>query len=78
MSKHKRGHDLLVAFIRDQRKPGVAPPGFMFVLSRFATVVGASRQQLRWWMLGAVKPSPEMRSKLHEVTSGAVPRDSWG
>ncbi len=78
MSKRKPGHELLVDFVQNQRTPGVAPPGFTFVLSRFATAVGASRQQLRWWMLGAVKPSPEMRGKLHEATSGAVPRDSWG
>lgn len=77
MAKPKTGKDLLLEYIRDQRKPGAAPPGFVFVLSQFARAIGASRQQLRWWMKGDVKPSGEHRAQLDDATSGRVPMSSW-
>ena len=73
----KTGKDLLLDYVRDQRKPNVAPPGFVFVLSAFARALGCSRQQLRWWTIGATKPSAEHRARLASVTAGRVPASSW-
>jgi DNA-binding transcriptional regulator YiaG len=80
MTTRKRksaGPDLLADYIREQRKPGAGPPGFVFSMAEFARHVGVSRQQLRMWMVRAVRPNPDHRDHLQEITGGKIPSVSW-
>lgn len=77
MTKTTSGRDLLLAFVRDRRKPGAVPPGCVFVLAAFAKCVGVSRQQLRAWLQGDVKPNDDHRTQLAILTQGQVPASSW-
>lgn len=74
MARPKKGRDLLLAYIRAQRKPGAAPPGFVFSLTAFAKAIGVSRQVLRLWMLGAVKPDAAHRRQLFEASCESARR----
>lgn len=71
------GADLLLDFLRDQRKPNAGPPGFRFSLTEFARHLGASRQQIRMWHMGAVRPNQEHREHLCEISGGRIPVTSW-
>lgn len=71
------GPELLSEYLLSQRKPGAGPPGFVFSISAWASSLGVSRQQIRMWRLGAVKPSPEHRAALEQVSGGQIPRSSW-
>lgn len=81
--RKKSGREILNSWIREQeakskrpRDHGM-PGGWRFSITRFATSCGVSRQTLRQWTLGAVKPDHQHRFNLSNATCGAVPMRCW-